>query len=78
MSDLTKNLLSLLRKDGYLLYITCSVFEKENEHVVNEEEAMEEDFTDLDDELLEDLDLEINELAKEETVTAAVGSLATK
>ncbi len=37
------------------------------------------DFTDLDDELLEDLDLELNEGVKEEVVTAAaIGSLATK
>ncbi len=37
------------------------------------------DFTDLDDELLEDLDLEVNEGVKEEVVTAAaIGSLATK
>jgi len=41
-------------------------------------EELEEDFTDLDDELLEDLDLEINEGAKEEVVAAAVGTLATK
>ncbi|MEN9382293.1 MAG: hypothetical protein RI940_1176 [Bacteroidota bacterium] len=38
-----------------------------------------EDFTDLDDELLEDLDLEINEGAEEEIVSiASIGSLATK
>ena len=38
-----------------------------------------DDFTDLDDELLEDLDLEVNEGVKEEIVTAAaIGSLATK
>lgn len=33
--NIVENLLSFLRKDGYLLYITCSVFEKENEQVVN-------------------------------------------
>ena len=38
-----------------------------------------EDFSDLDDELLEDLDLEINEGAEEAVVpVAAIGSLATK
>ena len=43
------------------------------------EEELEEDFTDLDDELLEDLDLEINEGAEEAIVpAAAIGSLATK
>jgi S-DNA-T family DNA segregation ATPase FtsK/SpoIIIE len=43
------------------------------------EEDSEEDFTDLDDELLEDLDLELNEGVEEEVVTsAAIGSLATK
>ena len=37
------------------------------------------DFSDFDDELLEDLDLEVNEGVKEEIVTAAaIGSLATK
>ena len=37
------------------------------------------DFSDLDDELLEDLDLEINEGAEEEIVSiASIGSLATK
>jgi S-DNA-T family DNA segregation ATPase FtsK/SpoIIIE len=36
-----------------------------------------EDFTDLDDELLEDLDLEINEIPKEKLV-AAVGSIGTQ
>ena len=38
-----------------------------------------EDFSDLDDELLEDLDLEINEGTEEAVVpVAAIGSLATK
>jgi S-DNA-T family DNA segregation ATPase FtsK/SpoIIIE len=42
-------------------------------------EDLAPDFTDLDDELLEDLDLEVNEGVKEEIVTAAaIGSLATK
>jgi S-DNA-T family DNA segregation ATPase FtsK/SpoIIIE len=58
------------------------------EPIENEEAEMEpvqilpdevEDFTDLDDELLEDLDLEINEGAEEVVVpAAAIGSLATK
>ena len=39
--------------------------------------TMTEDFTDLDDELLEDLDLEINETPKEKIV-AAVGSIGTQ
>jgi len=38
-----------------------------------------QEFTDLDDELLEDLDLELNEGVEEQVVTAAaIGSLATK
>ncbi len=40
--------------------------------------TMSVDTSDLDGELLEDLDLEIKEVAKEALVTAAVGSLATK
>ncbi len=40
-------------------------------------ESEREDFTDLDDELLEDLDLEINETPKE-TIVAAVGSIGTQ
>ena len=43
------------------------------------DEEGEDDFTDLDDELLEDLDLEVNEGVKETVVSAAaIGSLATK
>jgi S-DNA-T family DNA segregation ATPase FtsK/SpoIIIE len=45
----------------------------------NEEDLLDDvDPEDLDAELLEDLDLEIKEVAKEATVAAAVGSLATK
>lgn len=45
----------------------------------NEEDLPDDiDPEDLDAELLEDLDLEIKEVAKEATVAAAVGSLATK
>ncbi len=49
--------------------------------VIEEEEDEEgdQDFTDLDDELLEDLDLEVNEGVKEAVVSAAaIGSIATK
>ena len=45
----------------------------------NHQATVPNDFTDLDDELLEDLDLEINEGAEEEIVSiASIGSLATK
>ena len=44
---------------------------------LEEQPALGEDFTDLDDELLEDLDLEINEIPKEKLV-AAVGSIGTQ
>jgi S-DNA-T family DNA segregation ATPase FtsK/SpoIIIE len=49
--------------------------------VIEENDAgdLAPDFTDLDDELLEDLDLEVNEGVKETVVSAAaIGSLATK
>jgi len=53
--------------------------EAEATNASDSEKDLDPDFTDLDDELLEDLDLEVNEGVKEELVTAAaIGSLATK
>lgn len=34
--SITSNIISLVKPGGYLLYITCSVFKKENEDIVNE------------------------------------------
>ena len=33
--SIVQNVLPMLKKGGYLLYITCSIFKKENEDVVN-------------------------------------------
>lgn len=61
------------------------VIDEPEENEIPENETVQmlpnevEDFSDLDDELLEDLDLEINEGAEEAVVpVAAIGSLATK
>ena len=51
--------------------------ESEDDEEEDANASDDEDDLDIDDELLEDLDLEINEVAKE-AVVAAVGSLATK
>ena len=59
--------------------VEANTSNKSNLHSNDTEEVIDEDFTDLDDELLEDLDLEINEGAEEVIVpVAAIGSLATK
>jgi len=68
--------------DGGKLFIddlapTLVVEDLEDDSITHSDAV--DDFTDLDDELLEDLDLEVNEGVKEEIVTAAtIGSLATK
>jgi S-DNA-T family DNA segregation ATPase FtsK/SpoIIIE len=68
--------------DGGKLFIddlapTLVVEDLEDDSITHSDAG--DDFTDLDDELLEDLDLEVNEGVKEEIVTAAtIGSLATK
>jgi len=59
---------------------TQAVVHMEQESLMDNHPAnVPNDFNDLDDELLEDLDLEINEGAEEEIVSiASIGSLATK
>ena len=59
---------------------TETVVHREQENLVETNVSnIPDDYTDLDDELLEDLDLEINEGAEEEIVSiASIGSLATK
>ncbi len=84
----TENGISVIMPDeeGGKLYIDELSLDEEKKTTHSEltptlsEEELDEDaeLEDLDDELLEDLDLEIKEVAKEATVTAAVGSLATK